>query len=145
VTQNTDCDNGITALVLTEDMRIFKLEFYRTSKKAGRQLLSYARQSPSIWFKWYSLSTVAQKNDKGEFFIFKVNATGQETPAHIREASAALYTMIGLERKAFLQHHYDAQIGSQTRASTIDESPDFIPGSTAPSDPSNPDLSGAGL
>lgn len=147
--QATDCDNGICAIVLSQDMKLYRLEFYRTSKKAGRQLFTYAKQSPAIWHKWFSLSTVQQKNDKGEFFVLKIVATGKETPSHIRDAAAALYAMISTERKAYIKTHYDQALSGGVKASKVDESADFLPGGKKKEEGSgggtNPDLSDAGI
>lgn len=145
--QATDCDNGICAIVLSADMKLYRMEFYRTSKKAGRQLFTYAKQSPAIWHKWFNLSTVQQKNDKGEFFVLKIVATGKETPAHIREASAALYTMISTERKAYIKTHYDQALSGGVKATKVDESTDFLPGKKKEEGTggTNPDLSDAGI
>lgn len=147
--QATDCDNGICAIVLSQDMKLYRLEFYRTSKKAGRQLFTYAKQSPAIWYKWFNLSTVQQKNDKGEFFVLKIVATGKETPAHIREAAAALYTMISTERKAYIKTHYDQALSGGVKASKVDESTNFLPGGkkaeTGSDGGTNPNLDDAGI
>lgn len=142
--QATDCDNGICAIVLTSDMKLYRLEFYRTSKKAGRQLFTYAKQSPAIWHKWFNLSTVQQKNDKGEFFVLKIVATGKETAEHIRAAATGLYEMIRAERTAYIKTHYDQALSGGAKASRVDESTDFLPGKGGTGN-TNPDLSDAGI
>jgi ribosome-binding protein aMBF1 (putative translation factor) len=126
--QSTDCDNGVCALVLSSDMKLYRLEFYRTSKKAGRQLYTYAKQSPAAWNKWYALSTVQQKNEKDNYGVLKIVSTGKETSMHVREASLALYEMINAERKAFLKQHYAQAFSGTAAISQIDESVDFLPG-----------------
>jgi hypothetical protein len=144
--QSTDCDNGICALVLTSDMQIYRIEFYRTSKKAGRQLFTYAKQSRDIWHKWYSLNTSQVSNERGEYYIMKTSASGEVTEHHVRAASEALFGMIQSERKAFLKQHWDNVMSGGKQASAVDENVDFsgLSGEGGDGD-TNPDVSDAGL
>jgi hypothetical protein len=131
--QDTICKNGIEVVVLTSDMRLYKIEFFKTSKKAGTQFKNYARQSPNIWDRWYTISTQETKNDKGVFHILKTTATGEDVPTHIREAADALNAMISAERKAALKDHYESVARGGQQASSIDENVNFAkPGNQNP-------------
>ena len=132
--QSTDCNNGICVIVLTSEMRLYRIEFYKTSRKAGKQFKDYAKQSPNIWDRWYTVGTQETKNDKGQVYhVFKTSSTGEDVPTHIREAADALNAMISAERKAGLKEHYERVAQGGVQASTVDENLNFTnPGAADP-------------
>lgn len=140
----TDCDNGLCFLVLAENMRLYRLEFFKTSKKTGTKIIQLTDEADDIWDRFLSLTSEQIRGDKGNFFVFRVSASGEDAPEHLSEASVALYDMITVERKAYLKRHWESVLQGGQKASTVDENVNLDElGVSGDSD--NPDLSGAGL
>jgi hypothetical protein len=105
----TQCDNGLCFIVLSQDMKLYRIDFFKTSRKAGTKLDQLASDSDSIWDKWFSLKSQIQMSQGGrEWFIFKVVATNDETPQHVRDAADIIYDLIHVQRKLYLEQHYRA-------------------------------------
>lgn len=143
--KNTDCDNGICIIILGENMRLYRLEFFRTSKKTGSRIVQLTQESDEIWDRYLTLTTDEVKGDKGLFYVFRASASGAETPNHIRDAAEILYDMIKAERQAGLKAHWDAVLKGGQQMSAVDESVDLDSMEVSGSGSDNPDLSGGGL
>lgn len=142
----TDCDNGLCFLVLGENMRLYRLEFFKTSRKTGTKIIQLTDEADDIWDRFLGLSAEQIRGDKGNFFVFRVSATGEDAQDHLRDASVALYDMITVERKAYLKRHWESVMKGGQQASTVDENVNLDElGVTSGSGSDNPDLSSAGL
>lgn len=120
--QKTDCDNVLTYIVLAQNLRLYKLEFAKSSRKAGSRVNQLASEGDAIWDRWLSLETSVQRSDKGpDYHIFAVSSANQPTPSHIRESAAALYQMLRGERQAFLKQHWQTTMKRGPQASAVDE------------------------
>jgi len=135
----TQCDNGICMVVLAQNMRLYRLEFYKTSKKAGLKVDTTTQRQGSLWSKWFDLKTKGLSNAKGEYHVFLASSTVEETLPHVREAADALCDMIIAERQAFLRVHYEQVKRAAAGMGDVDEQVSFDVQGT------NPDLSGDGM
>jgi hypothetical protein len=143
--KNTDCDNGVCIIVLAENMRLYRLEFFRTSKKTGNRISQLTDECDEIWDRFLNLNTEQIKGDKGVFYVFRVSASGQDTPNHLRDAAEALYDMIRAERQASLKQHWDAVLRGGQQMSAVDEAVDLDSMEISGDGDDNPDLSDGGL
>jgi hypothetical protein len=141
----TDCDSGLCFLVLGSNMRLYRLEFFKTSKKTGTKIIQLTDEADDIWDRMLSLNSEQIRGDKGNFFVFRVSASGEEEPDHIREAAVALYDMINIERKAYLKRHWENVLKGGQKATTVDENVNLDELGVGGDSSDNPDLSGAGL
>jgi len=142
--KKTDCDNVLTYIVLAQNLRLYKLEFAKSSRKAGSRVNQLASEGDAIWDRWLSLETSVQRSDKGpDYHIFAVSSANQPSPTHIRESAAALYQMLRGERQAFLKQHWQTTMNRGPQASAVDENVDMAGlGISSPSIPGgdNPDV-----
>ena len=123
--QSTDCDNGVCFIVLGENMRMYRLEFFRTSKKAGNKIVNMTEDWDNIWEQWVSVGSKEVSNDAGNsYHIFTVGAHGDIVAPALQEAIEVLYDMVIAERKARLKEHWDAAMSGDKAAGDVDESID---------------------
>lgn len=141
----TDCDNGICFIVLSQDMRLYRIEFFKTSNKAGLKLDQLATAGDNIWDRWFSIKTQLQSSSGNEWHIFRVSASGDETPEYVRDAADILYDLIHAERTVYLKQHYAlAEAGDQAAAS-VKENVDLESLGLSDEGGDNPDLSDGGI
>jgi len=142
----TDCDNGICFIVLSQDMKLYRLEFFKTSNKAGLKLDQLASATDNIWDRWFSIKTQLQSSSGNEWHIFRVSAANEETPEYVRDAADILYDLIHAERTVYLNQHYAmAEAGDQAAAS-VKENVDMDSLGLGDDDGGdNPDLSDGGI
>lgn len=143
--KTTDCDNGICIIVLADNMRLYRLEFFRTSKKTGSRIVQMTQECDEIWDRYMTLTTEQIKGDKGVFYVFRASASGAETPNHLRDAAEILYDMLRAERQAGLKAHWDSVLQGGQQMSAVDESVDLDSMEVSGDDSDNPDLSDGGL
>jgi hypothetical protein len=125
--QKTECDNVLVFVVLGQNLRLMRLEFAKSNRKAGSRVSQLASESDNIWDRWLTLDTAVQRSDKGpDYYTFAVSSANQPTSSHIREAAAALYQMIRSERKAFLQQHWQNTVQRGTQAGISEENVDLL-------------------
>jgi hypothetical protein len=123
----TDCDNVLTYIVLAQTLRLYRLEFAKSSRKAGSRINQLASEGDAIWDRWLALNTVLQHNEKGkDYNIFTISSANQASPTHIREAAEALYHMLRGERTAYLHQHWQTTMKRGAQASGTDEKVDLI-------------------
>jgi hypothetical protein len=137
----TDCDNVICFLVMSEQFRIYRVEFGKTSWNAGQKLDHMIRERAKIWDRWVSISTAMQRGDKADYWILTTSTGGQDTPQHLREGAAAFMGFIRAERQAFIRQHYATALQGQKK--NTDENVDME--GLVGADGANPDLSTAGV
>jgi len=138
----TDCDNVIVFLVMSEQFRVYRVEFAKTSRSAGQKLDHMIRESAKIWDRWVSINTSETKGDKANYHVFTVSCDGQETPMHLREAASAFLKFIVAERKMSLRQHYASALAGSKK--NTDENVD-MEGLTGGGGDTNPDLSTGGV
>lgn len=142
----TDCDNGICFIVLSQDMKLYRLEFFKTSNKAGLKLDQLASASDAIWDRWFSIKTQLQSSSGNEWHIFRVSASGEDTPEYVRDAADILYDLIHAERTVYLKQHYAmAEAGDQAAASVKENVDMDSLGLSDDDSGDNPDLSDGGI
>jgi len=141
----TDCDNGLCFLVLSDTLKVYRLEFFKTSKKAGERIIKQTDETDEIWDRWLSLDTIEiRSQDRPAYHVFKVSPSNLEVPHHISQMAEHLYDMINAERQAFLKSHWDRVLkGEGSDISTVDENVNPADLQAQGDNPS--DLSGAGV
>lgn len=139
----TDCDNGVCFIVLSQDMQLYRIEFFRTSYSAGNKLDSLACATPNIWDRWYTLKSQIQAAKGKEWFIFRVSSANDTTPEYVREAADIIYDLIAAEREVFLTQHYTAANAADQAISTVSENVDMA--QLGLNDTDNPDLTNSGI
>lgn len=111
----TSCDNGFLFTVLTSDLKVLIVEFYKTSRRVGVKFDDYLNNSEEMWDHWFQLKSDKMAYDGKEWYVFKVIPTNTETPIYVRETASILHTMVATQRKMMLQEHYD-QVHKATAA-----------------------------
>ncbi|MAG64389.1 MAG: hypothetical protein CMK74_00715 [Pseudomonadales bacterium] len=122
----TDCDNGVCMVVMGQNLRLYRLEFYRTSKKAGLRVDQLVARQGNLWSAWFALTTKSISNPaKGDYYIFQVAPAEEDVPLHLQDAADALCDLITTERQAYLEIHY-ASVQQQAQSmGDVDERVDF--------------------
>jgi len=142
----TDCDNGICFIVLSEDMKLYRIEFFKTSNRAGNKLDQLAAAGDNIWDRWFSVKTQLQSSSGNEWHIFRVSASGDDTPEWVRDAADILYDLIHAERTVFLKQHYQLAEAGDSAATNVKENVDLDAMGLSDDDSGdNPDLSEGGI
>jgi len=143
----TDCENGVCFVALSHDLQLYKLEFYRTSRKAGIKLDGLANASRPYWGRWFNLTTEKQvSQDRNEWHIFKAAAQGDSTSNHVQAIADALYDMIRLDREVMLRDHYNRVLKGESAMSNVQEDgsiDDDTPKTGGTDD--NPDVTDSGI
>ena len=137
----TDCDNVICFLVMSEQFRIYRVEFGKTSWNAGNKLDHMLRERPKMWDRWIDIGSTELTGDKAKYFVFTTGTQGQDTPQHLREAAAAFMGFIRAERQAFIRQHYASAVAGQKK--NTDEHVDME--GLVGAEGANPDLSTGGV
>lgn len=130
--ERMQCSKGTTYYVTDEDFSgIYKINFLKTSARAGRTIRRLARP-PSLWSRKFHLSTEKQKGSQGVYYTFETRA-GDKTSAEERQICDKLYDFFkpNYERAKLVQQAYVNDSGNAESApKTIiiedgDEVPDF--------------------
>jgi hypothetical protein len=141
----TDCDNGVNFVALSEDMKLYRLEFFKTSRKAGVRMDQLSAACDSIWDRWFSIKTQTQTGGGNEWHIFRISPSGEDTPAHVRQAADIIYDLVHTERKIFLKLYYDAIARGDNAAAGVSEQVDLESMGIADAGGDNPDLASGGI
>ena len=142
----TDCDNGLCFVVLSEDLKLYRMEFFKTSRKAGVRMDQLSAACDNIWERWFTIKTQTQTGGGNEWSVFRVAAAGEDTPPHIRAAADILYDLIHAERKVFLKLYYDSIARGDAAAAGVNEQVDLnAMGMNTEAGGDNPDLSDGGI
>lgn len=138
----TECDNGICLMVLAKNMRVYQLEFFKTSRKAGAKIVQLTNEWDLIWERWATLSTREVSNPKGTFFVYSVSAGADNMVSEpLQQASEYLYDMIAVMRKQLLEAHWARVTSGDEAEENINESVDADSVKVAPEN-ANPDMTG---
>jgi len=87
------------------------LSFGKTSYGAGKSLLSLAKfRGGAMFSRQYKLSIIPTKNDKGEFFVLKVDPAGDCNP-EMFAAAESYFAQFGMKRDT-LKTHIDEEAES---------------------------------
>jgi len=90
------------------------LGFCNTSYKTGKQLYSIAKFSGGDLFsRRYAVTSVKTKNDKGTFFVLKVELVGTANEAQ-RKSAEALYNSFSAKKDRIVSH--EEEIGQEEEA-----------------------------
>ena len=138
--QKTACNNVLCFFVLSHDLKLYRVEFSKTSHRAGQKLHGYADAGDDYSERWLNLKTQLQTYAGNEWHIFRVSATTEETPEYVRQAADLLYDLIRTQRNLLLAQHYAALEQGQEAAEVAQESVNIDELEKAGGD--NPDLSG---
>lgn len=145
----TDCNNGISAVVLGKDMQVYRLEFFKTSRRAGSHLDKLTQSGTALWERWFELSSQTINKDNYEYAVFKVAPEGSDVPEQIKNVCNTLYDYIDVERKSFVYHFENKYKNGDTSGNNapigegVDES--AMMGGPGPVGDTNPDLSESGM
>lgn len=103
----TDCHSNIVVIMLAADLsQVYKVQFGKTSRKAGAALLALARQQLYVWKQSYLLNTEKKTGDQGIYWIYKVEPTGRDNDPNVQKLCEALYGLWTAERQRFLADWY---------------------------------------
>lgn len=141
----TECDNGVNFVVLSEDMKLYRMEFFKTSRKAGVRMDQLSAACDSIWDRWFSVKTQVQTGNGNEWHIFRISPSGEDTPDHVRQAADTIYDLVHAERRIFLKLYYDAIARGDTAAAGVNEQVDLASMGIVDGTGDNPDLAGGGI
>lgn len=141
----TDCSNGYCFIVLSQDMRIYRIEFANTSRKAGTNMYKAASTAgENIWDRWINIETSSQSGKRGSWSVFQTSL-GNETPEHVRAACDTIFDLVEADRKLFLQNHYASAVKSQEAIEQVDEQVDMEALQGEPDLASEPDMTNSGI
>jgi hypothetical protein len=105
--KQTDCYSNIVAVMLANDLsQVYKVQFGKTSRKAGAALLALARQQPFVWKQSYLLNTEKKTGDLGMYWIFTTQPTGKDNDPNVMKLCEKLYALYNAERQRYLADWY---------------------------------------
>lgn len=105
--KHTSCYRNIVAHILTvDDPMVYKVQFGKTSYKAGSALLQLARQQPALWKQPYLLSTEKKSGDLGVYWTYVTQATGENNSEHEMKLCSHLYGLYNANRQLQLSEWY---------------------------------------
>lgn len=103
----TECYSNIVVVMLAADLsQVYKVQFGKTSRKAGAVLLALARQQPFVWKQSYLLNTEKKNGDLGMYWIFQAQPTGKDNDPNVMKLCEKLYGLWSAERDRFLADWY---------------------------------------
>lgn len=146
--EKTDCNNGVCMIVMSLDWRLYRLEFFKTSRKAGASVDRLVQSQDFLWERWFEMVTQQVSSGGYEYYVFKTAPQGEDVPTVQAQACDILYDMIKVERDAFLERHYQQALSGEeeTTASSVDESIDAEAMGISPDVDTNPsDIAGGDL
>lgn len=105
--KQSDCYSNIVVVMLATDLsQVYKVQFGKTSRKAGAALLALARQQPFVWKQSYLLNTEKKTNDMGMYWILQTQPTGKDNDPNVTKLCEKLYGLWSAERDRFLADWY---------------------------------------
>ncbi len=105
--KQTDCYSNIVVVMLASDFsQVYKVQFGKTSRKAGAALLALARQQPFVWKQSYLLNTEKKTGEMGMYWIFQTTPTGKDNDPNVMRLGEKLYGLWSAERDRFLADWY---------------------------------------
>jgi hypothetical protein len=105
--KQTDCYSNIVAVMLAADFsQVYKVQFGKTSRKAGAALLALARQQPFVWKQSYLFNTEKKTGEMGMYWIFQTQPTGKDNEPTVMRLCEKLYGLWTAERDRFLADWY---------------------------------------
>ena len=110
------CNENLNAVFLTEDMKLLRTRFSGTSYTAGRDLKRFCMAMPTMWAKYFSLTTDKRKNMKGEFHVFVVKATTEVPPEALQKVSEHFCRALVESRAEFIKEFYARLEATSTSA-----------------------------
>jgi hypothetical protein len=146
--EKTDCNNGVCMIVMSEDWKIYRLEFFKTSRKAGASVDRLIQSQDFLWERWFELKTSEVSSGGYDYYVFKTAPQGDDVPAVQAQACDILYSMIKIERDAFLEKHYEQTLSADgdSKATSVDEDVDSAAMGISPDTDTNPsDIADGGL
>ena len=105
--KQTQCYSNIVVVMLAADLsQVYKVQFGKTSRKAGAALLALARQQPFVWKQSYLLNTEKKTGDRGIYWVFQTQPTGKDNDPNVMKLCEKLYALWTAERDRFLADWY---------------------------------------
>lgn len=139
--EKTECNNGVSMIAMSQDWKLYRLEFFKTSRKAGASVDRLVQSQDFLWERWFELTTQFVSSGGYEYYIFKTAAHGEDVGPIAVQAADALYDLIKTERDAFLEKHYQQVMHSgdgDTRSLPSEESVDTAAMGIEPDTDTNP-------
>jgi hypothetical protein len=147
--ERTDCNNGVSMVVMSMDWKLYRIEFFKTSRRAGSSVDRLVQSQDFLWERWFELATQQVQSSGYEYYVFKTAAQGDDVGPVQVQASDTLYDLIKTERDAFLEKHYEQVLhsgDSETSSTSSEESVDASAMGIEPDVDTNPsDLAGGDL
>ena len=122
--EKTDCNNGVCMVVMAANWKVYRLEFFKTSRKAGASIDRLVQTQDALWDRWFVMTTQQVSSNGYEYFVFKTAPHGEDLALVQNQACEILYRLIKTERDAFLERHYDQTNTPTSQSSVVDESID---------------------
>lgn len=126
----TDCNKSIDVFAFNKDCtQIFRLQFAKTSYRAGSKLFRQASSSPVPWARLYALDTEKKQRqgDSGHYYIFTITPTGEQTDPVIFPLIEYVYGKVSELRKQILARVEDR---AATGQKVVDNLPTDFGGNT---------------
>jgi len=109
----TDCNKSIEVYALSKDISVYRVQFAKTSYRAGTKLYRQASSSSVPWARVYALDSEQKTpmSGTGKYGVLNINATGEVTNPLLFPLISEIYEVISTLRKGAL-----AQIVSRANA-----------------------------
>lgn len=119
----TQCHRSLNAFVYDAEFKsVFRIQFSKTSYRAGAKLRKQAGSTMVPWERTYSLDTeqATRKDGSGKYFVMKVGTTGEKVDPKFGRLAQFIHGKILNARKAQLE----ALRERQSNAEVTDQLPD---------------------
>lgn len=139
----TDCNKAIEVFAFSKDFgALYRIQFAKTSYRAGSKLYRQASSSTVPWARVYSLDTEqkTRMNDSGKYGVFNITPTGEQTDSMFFPLVGKVYDNITkMRKKALAQVESRASAGQQV----VDQLPSAFSGTPKDGEKkTTPDFSG---
>lgn len=133
--KKTNCNNSIEVYAFNKDCtQLYRIQFAKTSYKAGSKLYKQASSSLVPWARVYALSTEkkTRQNDTGIYYILTLTPTGEQSDEQLYPLMQHVYEKVSAVRKQVLAR---VEERASTGQKVVDNLPsDFGGGSDTPKD-----------
>lgn len=119
--EHTECDAGLVVIGLTDKWQIYRIDFFKTSYKAGTNVDKLSSRQADLWERWFKLTTQPQSRNGYDYHIYKTELTGNDVDLPtVGAAAEELYRFIRDERAAMLKEFYDRALNTMTPTASAD-------------------------
>jgi hypothetical protein len=105
--QRTNCQKSLNVFVFDAEFgNVYKVQFAKTSYRAGSKLFKQARSTPMPWSRTYVLTTQekSRQEGSGKYFVLNVAATGENVNPQYFPMIEYIYQQLSAVRKKILSN-----------------------------------------